>query len=342
MGHPLVDNPTWLTMEPLLLADESGHPLVVPVLKATLELRGQELQRAEEQAPLCLAGEYWGDEDSSSWRFEPECAWHKPATDVVLLAEAHAARPGDSETLVGLRVGALSRVARVVGDRMWFRSFLGTGMTNPIPFERIPLTWERAFGGHDTSQDHPKKKFFEARNPVGRGYRRKSSKRAETMLPNVEDPKDLLRSWGQTPRPMGFGFVGYGWMPRAGFAGTYDKRWEETRKPLLPEDFDLRFMNGAPEGLVHSPYLVGDEYVSLEGVSPDGSLVFRLPGLPAPKISLHVRGGGVRNSSCPLDTVIIDLLNERVHLLWRCRFSVRAGLAGVSAIRVHGEVPELV
>ena len=239
MGHPLVDNPTWLTMEPLLLADESGHPLVVPVFKATLELHGQELRRAEEQAPLCLAGEYWGDEDSSSFKFEPECAWHKPATDVVLLAEAHAARPGDRETLVGFRVGGLSRVARVVGDRMWFRSFLGTGMTNPIPFERIPLTWERAFGGHDTSQQHPKKQFFEARNPVGRGFRRKSSKRAETMLPNIEDPKDpAAKHWGQTPQARwdSASWV-ISWMPRvSAYGGTYDKKLGGGRESRsLPE-----------------------------------------------------------------------------------------------------------
>ena len=62
------------------------------------------------------------------------------------------------------------------------------------------------------------------------------------------EPHDLKP--GQNVLAAAFGPVGRHWEPRVRYAGTYDDRWTEDRMPLLPKDFDDRFHNAAPPGLV--------------------------------------------------------------------------------------------
>ena len=67
------------------------------------------------------------------------------------------------------------------------------------------------------------------------------------------------------------------WMPRRQYAGTYDARWEQSRAPYLPADFDPRFFQVAPADQVVPGYLTGGEPVELFGVSPWGPVRFTLP-----------------------------------------------------------------
>src|SRR5262249_61161567 len=131
----------------------------------------------------------------SSYRSEPETAFIKPATDVVLVGHACARRP-TTELLVSLAVGAIRKAVRVMGDRTWSRTLGVKSMSRPTPFERMPLVWERSFGGWDRSHADPRKHTFEPRNPVGRGFRaRHGSLEDGLLLPNLEDPQHPLKSF---------------------------------------------------------------------------------------------------------------------------------------------------
>jgi hypothetical protein len=149
VGHPAIENRTPFAFEGLHLLDEEARPLLVTVVKATFAIGGDGRCRlGEDQVPVNVAGEPHGDDpETSSYRYEPEVAFFKPATDVVMNGHAYPARPGDCEALVALRVGALQKSARVSGDRVWFRGAAGIAATRPIELEKIPLQWERAFGG---------------------------------------------------------------------------------------------------------------------------------------------------------------------------------------------------
>ena len=46
-----------------------------------------------------------------------------------------------------LRVGPVRKQVRVFGDREWTGRLLGRSITAPEPFAKLPLVWERAFGG---------------------------------------------------------------------------------------------------------------------------------------------------------------------------------------------------
>lgn len=337
MGHPSTENLTPFTFEPLFLADEEMRPLLVPVVKATFDLSPQgKLSLAEEQAPLEVAGKKWEESDESSDRYEPEGAFFKPATDAVLVGHAHAQERGAREALVALKIGALQKGVRVIGDRVWFKSMGSVTMTKPAPFERIPLRYERAFGGWDRSHQDAAKHQFEPRNPVGTGFRASGSRFEEGVrLPNLEDPTQLLKEWGDRPAPAGFGFISPHWQPRAAFAGTYDAGWEKSRKPLLPRDFDRRFLNGASPGLIASGYLQGNESVVIANATPEGRLTFSLPGLTPPHVQVWRKKGSDEEFDLRLDTVIVDTDEMKLFLLWRGLLVLAREPTEVEAVRVE-------
>lgn len=337
MAQPVLDNATPFAVEGLFLADEELRPLFVPVVKATYTIGEGGLVLADEQMPVNPAGERWGDSDPSSYRYEPECAFAKPATDVVLVGSACAPRPGTTEMLVAFQAGPVRSGVRVVGDRAFFKGVGGVGMTKPMAFEKIPLQWERAFGGWDRSHPDAARHTFEPRNPVGTGFRGSGSRFEEGLrAPNVEDPARPFKGWGDRATPAGLGFTSPDWEPRNRFAGTYGKAWEEQRAPLLPKDFDRRFMNAAAPGLVAPGYLRGDEAVVVSGTTPRGGVTFRLPGEPPPRVSVTRNGQPDADVQMSLDTVIVDTDASRLFLLWRGGVVLRDP-TGVETVRVVSE-----
>jgi hypothetical protein len=335
MGHPDVENGTPFAFEPLFLADEEGRPILVPLVKATYRLDPQGLVPAEEQIAVIPAGVPYGDPAESSYRYEPECAFAKSATDVVLVGTAIAPKPGTTEMLVAFQVGPVRKGVRVVGDRVFYKAAGSIGMTRPVPFEQIPLQWERAFGGWDRSHPDPKKHDLEPRNPVGVGFRASGSRFEDGLrCPSLEDPAQPFKGWGDRVPPAGFGFTSPNWEPRTKYAGTYDERWSKERAPLLPTDFDRRFMNAAAPGLIASGYLRGDEPVIATGVAPSGGVSFQLPGVTPPKIVVEHRGREDITAAMNLDTVIVDTHAGVLFLFWRTQVPVREPTA-VRTIRIN-------
>lgn len=186
MPHPEIDNRTPFAFAPLFVADENGRPLVATIVKATFDIGDDgALGTAARQEAVDFAGKFFGEPGQSSWRREPEVAFEKPGTDCVLLGHATVARPA-TQVDVGIRIGALQRTARVFGDRRWDVSLLGQKASPPQPFERVPLLWERAFGGWDRTPEREELHQHEPRNPLGVGFVGKHGKlRPGAPLPNI-------------------------------------------------------------------------------------------------------------------------------------------------------------
>jgi hypothetical protein len=343
MGHPEIENKTQFAFEPLFLADEEGRLLFVPIVKATYVIQeGTSLSLAEKQVPVNSGGEYLGDPEKSSYKHEPETAFIKPATDIVLIGHAHTPKPGVTEVSVGLCVGPVEKVVRVIGNRYWVKAFGIISMTKPELFERIPLIYELAFGGWDRSHPDPDKHSFEPRNPVGTGFRDKRGSFEEGIrLPNLEDPRYPVKNYGDTPPPAGFGFTSPHWQPRAALAGTYDEAWMKQRMPLLPTDFDRRFFNAASPGLVAPGFLKGNEPVVVANASPSGRISFNLPGVLPPQCRVELRGRQDHQMQTRLDTVIINTDENLLLLIWRANLVLRSGPQDVVSIEIQAEgVPE--
>ncbi|KFA90995.1 DUF2169 family type VI secretion system accessory protein [Archangium violaceum] len=337
MRNP-IDNQTPFACEPLALADEEGRPLLLVVVKATYVLGSGPLRLADEQVPVNIAGEYWGKPDESSYRYEPECALFKPATDVVLVGHAHAAEQNTTSLLVSLKVGTLQKSVRVVGERVWFKSMGSISMTQPLVFEKLPLRYERAFGGWDRSHPEPARHTFEPRNPVGVGFRASPRNFEEELrLPNLEEPDHPVRQFGQVVPPAGFGFISPHWQPRTAFAGTYDDAWRKQRMPRLPKDFDRRYFNAASPGLVAPGYLKGGEPVTVLNASPR-PLSFALP-TQSPEVKAVLAFAGDSWVEMKLDTCIIDTDIERVMLLWRGSVVLKDGPDDVLELSISTSTP---
>lgn len=332
MAHAKVENSTPFAYDGLHLIDEQGRPVFVTLIRAAYTIRRNGLTLAEPQPPIPIGGVLnFPDAAVSSWRFEPETAVFKPTTDVVVLGSAYAPRGNTTEMDVGAQVGTVAKAVHVVGDRVWTS---GGGMTRPQPFERIPLVWERAFGGWDrTVRD---KSAFEPRNPVGTGYRSTEGVFEEGVrLPNLEHPQDRLTSYGQIVTPVGYGFTSADWQPRAALGGTHDQKWIEERMPLVPADFDRRFYNAGAPGLVTSKPLRGDETVNLIGMSPLGDVAFRLPGARPPQCRVQVVGKPDALVETVLDTVVIAADEDRVFLTYRGHVVLANGPHDVKAVEVR-------
>jgi hypothetical protein len=251
----------------------------------------------------------------------------------VLIGKAYPSVGRQPTVDVSLEVVHLRKTVRVFGDRVWTRAF-GWVMSHPLPFEEMPLTYERAFGGWDRTHADPAQHGADERNPVGTGFA--AANRPERLeglrLPNLEDPNHVIKDWRTRPPIAGFGFIGWGWLPRRGLAGTYDAAWSKQRAPLLPNDFDDRYFNGAPTDLVATPHLRGGETVRIRGASRKGVLNFALPA-PNIEVVLSVRREIV-TANPVLDTVIIEPDEERVVVSFRATVACPRRLIHVEAASV--------
>lgn len=334
-NHPDVLCAPPLSAELLFLQDEEGRTAAVPMVMAAFRITpGGDVTPAEDAELPPSAGAMWGPPATASVRYETQIAFLKPATDVVLIG--HAWANGRMSTDVRIRVGPLDQRIRVIGDRVWERTLSGIYPTDPTPFEKIPLRYERAFGGWDRSNDDPSQHMFEPRNPVGTGFRAKNGQFEEGVrLPNLEDPGHPIEKYGATVAPVGVGFTAPHWQPRASLAGTYDANWQKTRSPLFPLDFDRRFFNAASPGMVAPGYLQGNEAVATENVSAGDRLSFRLPGLTPPHCKIRLRGRRDDDMlSTNLDTVIIDTDQMMLVLMWRTYAPLRNGPLDVLELKV--------
>ncbi len=336
-----LENRTPFVLDRLVVLDGKAAEHLVVVLKATYALKepGQ-LSVAEFQEPARAADEFYGDPSTTSIKEEAELAPTKPSTDVVLTGSARAPRPGARTMEISFRVGPLAKRIRVFGERRWAKS-LGTPLiTDPLPFEAIPLTYENAFGGKDTSSEDPSHHDQEPRNPVGRGYRVKRSAAAwvDTPLPSLEDPAHPIRTPDDRVPPQGFGVIARSWEPRARYAGTYDEKWLHERMPLLPLDFDDRFHNAAHPDLVAPGYLSGGEPVEIAGCTASGRLVFNLPRV-APRAEARFSD---RADEVPLrlNTVTVNTQAMQLWLLWKGDLLIHRRLPLLRKVRcwLEGEV----
>jgi hypothetical protein len=335
VGHPTIENLTPFAFAPLFIADEEGRPIVVTIVKGTFDVSAEgAVTLAEEQIDIDFAGTPYGDPAKSSYRLEPETAFIKLATDCALLG--HAVSPSPRIQMhVSFRVGPVSKTVRVTGDRVFKKGFWGASISSTTRFEKVPLIYERAFGGWDRTAKKEAHHSCEPRNPVGVGFAARHGKLVpDSPLPNVEDPRRPLTKFRGRSTPAGFGFISPDWQPRAQYAGTYDEAWTKNRAPLLPKDFDRRFFQAASPGLVAPGYLRGDEEVEVTGTTPEGRWAFQVPRLAAPQCTVVTRFGADRELTTNLDTVIVDSDARRLILIWRTYTELRSGPHDVSAMTI--------
>jgi len=309
-------NHTPFAAERTWVRDMNGAEVWIVAVKGTFVINPDgSTEIAEKQEDICRVPQFLGEPGKSSLKYESDLIHTKPMTDILLHGHAYAPRFRPVQRVdVTMKVGALTKTLRVFGDRYWNAGTIGMEMTMPEPFEKMPLIYERAFGGVDQISNNPKKHGWEKRNPVGTGFAMEAGNLVSQRVPNIEDPIELITSWKQRPRPAGFGPIARHWSPRVESAGTYDEKWEEGRLPLPPLDFSEQYYQAAPEDQQSPVHLRGGEMIGLNNLTPDGVLKFKLP-----KVVLDFRtnfGKELVEHRANLHSLILEPDYPRVMMTW--------------------------
>ncbi|MGD0487620.1 MAG: DUF2169 domain-containing protein [Syntrophorhabdales bacterium] len=312
-----LENNTPFATERVWVRDRNGAEIWVVAVKGTFNINPDgSTCLAEKQEEMCRVPVYMGEPGLSSLLYESDMVQWKLATDVILHGHAYAPNGKAARQIdVRLRVANTTKTLRVSGDRYWDRGVTALTMTDPHPFLKIPIIYERAFGGVDTRSDDTKKHGWEPRNPVGAGFAVSAEHVVGQKVPNVEDPRSRVGSWDDRPSPAGFGPIACHWSPRVELAGTYDEKWKNERFPLVPTDFDDRFHQCAPRDQQIAGYLRGGESVELINLTPGGSLRFTLP-IVAMSFATYFYGKPAFDHEAVLNTVILEPDLRRVMMVW--------------------------
>jgi hypothetical protein len=330
-----LDNRTPFAAERGWVRDRNGSEIWIVAVKCTFDIGpGGATAVAAEQPPVTVAPELINPKtpDKSSLRLDCDLVRTKLTTDVVLHGCAHAPNGTPVTSCdVGFRVGELIKRLRVTGDRYWLDGIPST----PAPFTRMPLIYERAYGGFDQASLQSDAPQWESRNPAGTGYARSTASAQGQRLPNVEYPDELVSSSRQRPRPAGFGPIAPHWPPRTAYAGTYDDVWQADRFPLLPIDFDDRHYQCVLPDQQTSRFLSGGESVALLNLSSGPLPQFILPRIFLGFETLFTTGERQLHDAPKLHTVIIEPDFPRVSLVWHTALPCHPKVLKLKETRIY-------
>jgi hypothetical protein len=278
-------NDTPFLTEAFISQDKQCVKSCVVVVRASFEVGVDGVCRpAEKQSPFVFADTHYGDAAETAVRVETDFVPVKPRCEVLLDAMAMASHGQEATTMeVALSGPSLDKRAVVIGERRWIAGFFGVKASQPEPFTSMPLAWHLAFGGTDRTASDPSSYRSDPRNPIGRGYLETRSEAASvgTLLPCVEHPRARLDHRLGRPEPIGFGPVPRCASARISYAGTYDQHWMDHILPFLPNDFDDRYFQAAPQDQQLDSLQEGASFQCLN-MSPSGRFLVRLPSMAVP------------------------------------------------------------
>lgn len=290
-----------------LSGNENDPLLAVCVLKVTYDIReDRSLCLAEDQLPVLTEP----GEGDLGW-MPADTAPQKPGFDVFAMGHAHHPEGTAVPSMtVRLRVGEEIRDLAVFGDRQWVKSHDGIVATAPEPFETMPLSWSRSYGGAARAHGYEVPYSY---NPVGRGFVLLEDHADGVPLPNVEDPAARIGSWTDQPKPAGFAPVPISTM------FTVDRGMEVDREAGIQRVKPEVFQSAHPS-LVFCDVPAGTQ-VSIYGMGPSGRLSFRMPDLRA-RVQVSF-DDDVHDVEGRVDTLGILADESRIFLLHRSPFKYR-------------------
>ena len=319
-----------------------GRELLVVVIKGTFEIPStpqEDAPLAKEQLDLVESDEFLGEPGFSAPRYESDFAPFKPRCDVVLDASAYApANQRATKVSVGVKIGEVSKVFDVIGDRKWEAGIGGVGAGFAQPFERKKISYDVAFGGTDRFSSDPDKHDAFMRNPSGVGYRKglTTGQLNDTQMPNTQQRDKPISNPLGDYAPMSLGPVARAWFPRCQHAGTYDDGWLENVFPFLPDDFDDRYFQCAPDDQ-QTGYLQGGESVVLVNLTPDQRCEFRVPEVTLP-VHFFLEDGQQVERAPVADTLFIEPDEGRFSVCWRTHLPLKRNIFEVQQALV-GTMP---
>ena len=287
---------------------------------------GQMLVLADSQGEPPLADSYRDDPLSSSLIEPSFLHLGKPGTDLLVKGVAYA--PGNAPCYrwdVKVQAPGVDNQISIFGDRYWKEGMI----VSKHKRANIHMHYEYAFGGVSSDTDDPSQHSKVAHNPAGVG-----ASRDDILLPNIEQTAQLIQRKTDAPTPAGLGPLAPHWANRYQYAGTYDARWQSTRAPFLPDDFNLLFNQAAhPAMQTKTPY-TGGETITIQGMHPDSVLRFSLPNIRFASRFFIAEQKSVRRPFV-LETVAINTQEETIILDWRASIDHKGGIEHIRRVEAE-------
>jgi hypothetical protein len=227
---------------------------------------------------------------------------------------------------------------------------LGSVATSPLPFQRIPMAWNRAFGGEvkrawttqkidgETMIVPGHSSHFPA-NPEGMGFYLTADDAVEQPLPVLEDPAHRIEKVDDWPEPRCFAPYAMWGALRAQLVLKPDGK--EIEKKDIP-----RITTRAVPLLTFDRIAPGTR-ITLAGMRPDGAdLAFTVP---EPPVALRVAiGPDLAHVEPTLDSVDIDAEAQTARFVYRAPFAYdlvkreqrRIDVEPTAALELSGVLPE--
>jgi uncharacterized protein YjbI with pentapeptide repeats len=219
-----------------------------------------------------------------------------PKANAELLVQGSCYAPVGTDvnaSRVKVSLGTISKELYVFGDRHWIG---GIGVSEPVPFTEMPVSYANAFGG----KDH-------APNPLGKGVEAIEGETGPIIpLPNIEYADQLIGSPKDKPRSASLNRIDMMCEQRMRNAGTYDQRYIETRMPGFPDDFNYNYFNDAAKDQQIEGFFKGDEQYEIRNMHSQHAVIKgKIPGVYGRAFVNHQVNGEVlfKEISTQLDTV---------------------------------------
>lgn len=268
---------------------------------------------ANPRAPVTET-EMWRMAASDLGRFGVLDFWmFKPQAEVLVTGSCFTGEREKGSEFVRLAVGPadkrrIDKKLFVFGNRRWTLA----GASEPEMFSRMPVDYPHAFGGEGYDQ-----------NPIGKGMvPLKDETGAEYHpLPNVEEPKQLVKAKGDKPTPGSFAAWDLTWPHHfKKKMGSYGFDHVEKNGFSLADDIDFSLFNvAAPDQRVEG-YFAGDEELHIENMHPEKRVLdFKLPGYTA-RCLLTLRDQGENKPvdvAMKLDTIHVFPHRDRCLVTFR-------------------------
>jgi hypothetical protein len=255
--------------------------------------------------------------------------------EVIVLGAAYGWNNKDLPSrVVELAVGDVTRRLAVFGDRTWESTLMGKRIPAPKPFQKMPLTYDRAFGGFRPAKfdEHTIFDVEDRINKHGKGF--DAEKMAQDLaagfkapggfpvldvtrpMPNLEHPDHLIAKWEDAPEP-------YCWATVPDDIGFRSirliRKFRDTRQPpTRDEAVDQAYHRAHPDWIIPLP--PPGARVTLMGMTADHPLTFTLP--PLRLQADYVLGS--RTGTRDLAPHLLMLLPEarRFYIVYRTAFTM--------------------
>lgn len=280
----------------------AGKRRATVVVKATFFLVRGAPMRLVNPAPILLGDQHHDNSPDRSVAVPSDMSPYLPRGEVILSGHAHAPVPS---TFLAARLCVMGsrtlidKTVHVFGERMWLE---GDQLTQPVPFTRVPLRYERATEGTPGVDE----------NPVG------MPKTPGSPAANLVDPQD--------PEAVtGFGPIAPGWTTRKRLLRGLDVSVIEQSEPVLPDTFAWSFFHVAPPDQRCS-FFEGAEWIVLEGIHPEFPRFESQ--LPAAIGRARVYTSGRTDFDAVelvADTIFVDCDRSLCCVTWRGNFEVPEG-----------------